>query len=37
MELILISALSIRVVMDICFKLSVKDVSFSNQTIKEGF
>ena len=36
MELILISALSIRVVMDICFKLSVTDVSFSNQTIKEG-
>ena len=37
MEFILISALIIRVFMAICFKLSVKDVSFSTESVKDGF
>ena len=37
MQLILITALIIRVLMDVCFKLAVKNVSFESQRLITGF
>ncbi|MEK9727297.1 MAG: hypothetical protein VW397_04220 [Candidatus Margulisiibacteriota bacterium] len=37
MELILILALAFRVVMDICFKMSVRGVCFDQNSIVQGF
>ena len=37
MQLILITALIIRVLMDICFKIAVKNVSFESQRFFTGF
>jgi multidrug transporter EmrE-like cation transporter len=37
MHIILGVALVMRVVMDICFKLSVKNVSFTNASVVDGF